>query len=255
MTSGEKPIFKMYYERLLHQLSLDFNCTPEDLRAKENRITFPALKEERRSYSPGMPFMQMVTLGGNTVMMADERLHGFLRDMAKDTEGHRLFEIGSLMKLNEELSKYGYGMNPTHHMFLPSRKAEPIGRFRVKWFFDDEISQFYGDSRFPNAIAYPEPCPVRPDRIVVTAVEEGKILGMAGCSEDAPHWQQIGIDVLPEYRSRGIGTYLVTLLTNRIMEMGDVPFYGTAAANIQSQNIAYNSGFRPAWVETEAVKI
>ena len=95
MTSGEKPMFKMYYERLLHQLSLDFNCTPEDLRAKENRITFPALKEERRSYSPGMPFMQM----------------------------------------------------------------------------------------------------------------------------------------------------------------GDVPFYGTAAANIQSQNIAYNSGFRPAWVETEAVKI
>ena len=93
-------MFKMYYERLLHQLSLDFNCTPEDLRAKENRITFPALKEERRSYSPGMPFMQMVTLGGNTVMMADERLHGFLRDMAKDTEGHRLFEIGSLMKLN-----------------------------------------------------------------------------------------------------------------------------------------------------------
>ena len=47
----------------------------------------------------------------------------------------------------------------------------------------------------------------------------------------------------------------MTLLTNRIMEMGDVPFYGTAAANIPSQNIAYSSGFRPAWVETEAVRI
>ena len=248
-------MFKAYYERLLHQLSLDFNCTPEDLRAKENRITFPALKEGRRSYSPGMPFMQMVTLGGNTVIMADEHLHGFLRDMIRDTEGHRLFEIGNLMKLNEELSKYGYGINPTHHMFLPACKTEPTGGFRVKWFMGDEITPFYGDSRFPNAIAYPEPCPVRPDRMVVAAVEGEKILGMAGCSEDAPHWQQIGIDVLPEYRSKGIGTYLVTLLTNRIMEMGDVPFYGTAAANIQSQNIAYNSGFRPAWVETEAAKI
>ncbi|MBR3431446.1 MAG: hypothetical protein IKG87_15245, partial [Clostridia bacterium] len=71
----------------------------------------------------------------------------------------------------------------------------------------------------------------------------------------APHWQQIGIDVLPAYRSRGIGSCLVTLLKNRIMEMGDVPFYGTATANIHSQNIALNSGFRPAWVEAVAVKI
>ena len=248
-------MYKAYAERRLRQLSLDYNCTPEDLRARENRITCPALKEGRRSYSSGMPFLKMATLGGNAVMMADERLHGFLRDMIRDTEGHRLFEIGNLMKLNAELKKYGYRIDPTHHMFLPSRKVEPAGGFQVKWLFDDEIRPFYGDPRFPNAIAYPEPCPVRPDRIVVAAVEGETILGMAGCSEDAPHWQQIGIDVLPEYRSRGIGSYLVTLLTNRIMEMGDVPFYGTAAANIRSQNIAYNSGFRPAWVETEAERI
>ena len=75
------------------------------------------------------------------------------------------------------------------------------------------------------------------------------------CSEDAPHWMQIGIDVLPEYRSRGICAYLVTLLKNRIIEMGDIPFYGTASANVQSQNIALNSGFKPTWVETEAVRI
>jgi len=245
-------MFKTYYERLLQQLSLDYNCTPEDFRAKENVITVPALKEGRRSYSPGIPFLEMATLGRNTVIMADERLHGFLRDMIRDAEGHRLFEAGNLIRLNTELNKYGYRIDPTHHMFLPFRRVEAAGSFQVKWFFEDGIRRFYGDPRFPNAIAYPEPCPVRPDRMVVAAVEGEKILGMAGCSEDAPHWQQIGIDVLPEYRSRGIGTYLVTLLTNRIMETGDVPFYGTAAANIQSQNIAYNSGFRPAWVETEA---
>lgn len=77
-------------------------------------------------------------------------------------------------------------------------------------------------------------------------------MGMAGCSEDAPHWQQIGIDVMPQYRSRGVGTYLVTLLKNRIAERGDIPFYGTAAANLHSQNIALNCGFKPAWVEIGA---
>ncbi len=248
-------MFRAYCEKLLQQLSIDLNCTPADLLAKENIITVSVLNEGRRSYSPGQPFLQMATLGGNTVIMADTCLHGFLHELVREVEGHRLFELGNLTRMNEELRKYGYQMAPTHHMFLPCCDTMAEGPWAVRWLYDSEIHPFYGDSRFPNAIAYPEPCPVRPDRIAVVAVEGDSIMGMAGCSEDAPHWQQIGIDVLPEFRSRGIGAWLVTLLKSRIIEMGDVPFYGTAAANIRSQNIAFNSGFRPAWVETEAVKI
>lgn len=248
-------MFREYYEKLLKQLSIDFNTIPEDLGANENIITLPALNEGRRSYSPGIPFLQMVTLGGNTVFMADECLHEFLHENFRNKDGHSLFEFDNLLKLNRELEKYGYGMNPTHHMFLPCREVQMEKRCEVKWLYDSEINKFYGDKRFPNAISFPVPCPVRPDRIAVLAVDGDTIMGMAGCSEDAPHWQQIGIDVLPDYRSRGIGAYLVNLLKNKIIEMGDVPFYGTAAANTRSQNIALNSGFKPAWVETEAVKL
>ena len=246
--------FNEYYEKLLKQLAIELNCRPLDLTAEVNIITAPAMNEGRRSYSPGMPFLQMATCGANTVIMADDCLHEFLREFIKDIEGHHLFEFDNLTKLNEELKQYGYQMNPTHHMFLPCMDVTIEERFKVKWLYDDEIVPFYGDSRFPNAIAYPEPCPVRPDRIAVIALDGNTIMGMAGCSEDAPHWQQIGIDVLPEYRSKGIGTYLVTLLKNKIIEMGDVPFYGTASANVRSQNIAVNSGFKPAWVETEATE-
>ena len=248
-------LYREYFEKLLRQLSVDYNCVPSDFREKENRITISALNDGRRSYSPGKPFMQMATAGGNTVIMADECLHDFLRDFTKDTEGHHLFELDSLVKINEELKKYGYRMDPTHHMFLPCRDVKAEERFKIRWLDESGIAPFYGDPRFPNAISYPLPCPVRPDRIAVIALDGDNIMGMAGCSEDAPHWQQIGIDVLPEYRSRGVGSCLVTLLKNRIIEMGDIPFYGTAAANVSSQNIALNSGFKPAWVETEAGKI
>ena len=189
------------------------------------------------------------------MFMADERLHDFLREWSKDVDGHHLFEYESLPALDAELKKYGYRLDPTHHMFIPCREVSLEERFSVKWIYDDEITPFYGDKRFPNAIAFPEPCPARPDRIAVIACDGDNIMGMAGCSEDAPHWQQIGIDVLPEYRSKGVGAYLVTLLKNKIIEMGDVPFYGTGAANTHSQNIAIRSGFKPAWVETEASKI
>ena len=248
-------MYKRYYDRLLQQISIDFNCTPENLRTNKVTITKPALNDGRRSYSPDMPFLDMATLGQNTVIMADERLHEFLRSLITEEDSHHLFELDNLLKINEEIKKYGYQMHNTHHMFLPCCEKTVEERFQVKWLYDSDINRFYKDERFPNAIAYPEPCPVRPDRIIVMAMDGDTIMGMAGCSEDAPHWQQIGIDVLPEYRSKGIGSYLVTLLRNKIIEMGDVPFYGTAAANIQSQNIAVNSGFKHAWVETEASKI
>lgn len=248
-------VFEEYYEKLLKQLSIDYNCTAADLRTTENVITVSALNEGRRSYSPGQPLLEMATLGRNTVIMADSCLHDFLLGLIKDMDGHRLFELDNLIKLNKELKQYGYQMAPTHHMFLPCLSVKVKERCQVRWLYDNEINPFYGDPRFPNAIAFPKPCPVRPDRIAVIAVDGDTIMGMAGCSEDAPQWQQIGIDVLPEYRSKGIGSYLVTLLKNKIIEMGDIPFYGTAAANILSQNIALRSGFRPAWVETEAIKI
>ena len=51
-----------------------------------------------------------------------------------------------------------------------------------------------------------------------------------------------------------MGTFLVNELAKLILESGDIPFYGTAPANIYSQNIAINCGFRPAWVEICAEK-
>lgn len=240
-----------YSGNLREQLSLEYNCAPEDFLCSENVLTVSALHEGRRQYIPDRYFFSMCTLGGNTVVTANERLQDFLADYVKKVQGHWLFELPNLLPIEQELQKHGFTLTSAHHMFLPDRQVEPTASYPVKWFYDDEIRQFYGDKRFPNAIC-PQFLPERPDRIVVCAYDGGEIMGMAGCSEDAPRWQQIGIDVMPQYRSKGVGTYLVTLLKNKITERGDIPFYGTAAANLHSQNIALNCGFKPAWAEVGA---
>jgi predicted GNAT family acetyltransferase len=60
---------------------------------------------------------------------------------------------------------------------------------------------------------------------------------------------QIGIDVLPEYRQKGIASALTSKLAKEILNQGKVPFYCSAWSNIRSARNAAKSGFIPAWVE------
>lgn len=243
-----------HIDDLKNLLAIELNCSPEDFDKAENILTLPALNEGRRIYQQEPYFFHMATLGSNAVITADERLHTFLHEWSAGRQGHWLFEQPNLLPLERELNKYGYTLSQSHHMFLPQEHTDPVGCFETKWFYSEEIHQFYGDERFPNAICS-EFLPHRPDTIVVCAYIDGEIAGMAGCSEDAAGFQQIGIDVMPQHRSKGIGTYLVALLKNEIEKRGDIPFYGTSLSNLHSWRIAIKCGFRPAWVEIGCKKI
>ena len=87
------------------------------------------------------------------------------------------------------------------------------------------------------------------DVLGVGAYESGKLIGLAGCSADAEDMWQIGVDVLPEYRKRGIASAITSTLAVEILERGKVPFYCSAWSNIRSARNAMKSGFLPAWAE------
>lgn len=244
-----------HFKSQLHKLlASEYNCSPEDFTRADNVLTSVVVDEGRGRYNTDSDLFHMVTTGGNAVITADERLHPFLRNFMKGRAGHWLFEFPNLLPLERELNRFGHTLTQSHHMFLPAKNVVPRREFAVKWFYEREIDRFYGDERFPNAICS-EFFPHRPDRIVICAYDGDAIMGMAGCSEDALGWMQIGIDVMPEYRSRGVGTYLVTLLKNKILEQGNIPFYGTSLSNYHSWNIALNCGFRPAWVDIGAKRV
>ena len=83
----------------------------------------------------------------------------------------------------------------------------------------------------------------------IVQLHEGELVGLAGCSADTKLFWQIGIDVLPEWRGKGIASSLVKLLKNEVFKRGAIPFYGTSLSNLGSWNVALSSGFYPAWVE------
>ena len=246
-------LYEKCFARLRELLALEYNCGPEDFLRRENLLTVPALNPGRRIYEDGPYYFHMATVGGNAVVTADPVLHPFLEKWMGERPGHWLFELPNLKPLERELEKRGYDLTQSYHMFLPRSAHRKAPQFDLHWYDETGLKRFYGDPRFPNAIMdrfHPE----RPDRIAVCAYEGEKLMGMAGCSEDAPGWMQIGVDVLPEYRSRGVGTGLVRVLRCRVLEQGQIPFYGTSLSNLHSWNVAVNSGFRPAWVEIGAKK-
>ena len=236
------------------QLALELNCAPEDFSGEENVITGPVLHENRRKFSDQPFFLQMATFGVGAVISADERLHPRLREWTKGKRGFWLFEQHNYLELDRLLRGYGYKMALTHHMFTPTTEIAAVETgFPVRWLEQGDIPPFYGREEFSNAL-----CdrfrPERPDVLAVAALDGEEIMGMAGCSADTLELWQIGIDVLPRYRGRGIGKTLVALLRNEALRRGALPYYGTSLSNIASWRVALASGFLPAWVEAEARK-
>ena len=234
------------------QLARDLNCAPEDFGRAENVVTPARAVEGRRMFTPEPEFLQAATFGGNAVFCADGRMHGFLGEWARVKKGFWLFEQPNFHELDRELEPYGLRMSATHHMFAPlPGPVEVRPDFPVLRLEQEELAPFYGLDEFSNALCETF-CPERPDVLAFAALDGERIVGMAGCSADTPGFWQIGVDVLPEYRRRGVATALVSLLRNEVFRRGALPYYGTSLANVASQRVALASGFVPAWVEAES---
>jgi GNAT superfamily N-acetyltransferase len=93
------------------------------------------------------------------------------------------------------------------------------------------------------------------DVLAVAAYDKGRLIGLAGCSADCDAMWQIGVDVLPAYRLKGIASSLTSLLAIEVLKRGKVPFYGAAWSNLSSVRNAIKSGFRPAWIELTAERV
>lgn len=87
------------------------------------------------------------------------------------------------------------------------------------------------------------------DVLGIAAFDNEKLIGLAACSADCESMWQIGVDVLPEYRRKGVASALTSRLALETFAKGKVPFYCAAWSNLKSVRNAIKSGFKPAWVE------
>lgn len=244
------------------QMEADF-CLPEGSVGLAQQFGSTLLTAERqdldkmashRRWWIGSHFeMRLGNYRGLTLLTAKHpRVLEEITNLLGGDAGNWVGDYSKLHKVNDFLSPYALQSSGTALFMTPARaifEKEPVeipSGFDVQWLTADEMEAFHKDSRFSNALGFSKD---RPDMQVLLALKDGKPAGMAGASEDSKLLRQIGIDVLPEYRSQRLATALVSQLAHAVMRVGYVPFYGTSPSHIQSQNLAIKAGFEPSWFE------
>lgn len=234
----------------LQQSAYDCNCRPEDFMKDTNVVVLSKKHPKARCYLPLPLECDLVSYGNNIVAQVSKRVNEAVTSYINRFPVEHCFETPNMHVLNEALEQYGLKVCFMAEYFLPDitqlRKLDCEYELRVLQ--SPDFADLY-TKEWSNAL-----CSDRKEKDVlgVGAYDGDKLIGLAGCSADCETMWQIGVDVLPAYRKRGIASALTSRLALEAIDLGKVPFYCAAWSNIKSVRNAIKSGFRPAWVELTA---
>lgn len=238
----------------MEQSALDINCEAEDFLSNNHVIVKSYVGSKARKYYKEPIACNLVSYGNNIVASVRDEYRKVVEEyINKFSIFYHCFETPNLHWLNERLERKGQKVCFMAEYYLPDidkLHALPCN-YELKILQHTDFEHLY-KAEWSNAL-----CEERKelDVLGVGAYEGGKLVGLAGCSADCDTMWQIGVDVLPEYRRKGIAAALTSALAVEILKRGRVPFYCSAWSNIRSVRNAIKSGFIPAWVEMTAKPI
>lgn len=231
----------------LRQSAADLGCAPEDFSRGRPVVVRSTTSGDARRYLELPFFCNLVTYGDNVVASVSPEAEQAVRAYLARFAPEHCFETPNLLVLADAVRPFGMRPCFMAEYFLPDvrlLRAQPCA-YETRLMAPPEFADCYLPE-WGNAL-----CEKRRelDVLAVGAFDAGRLIGLAGCSADCETMWQIGIDVLPVYRRRGIARALTSRLAMEILARGRVPFYCAAWSNLPSVRNALRSGFLPAWVE------
>ena len=244
---------KEILEIALKQSAYDCNCAPADFLSEQNVVTISKTNPKARRYIPLPLECDLVSYGNNIVAQVSERTKSAVSEYINKIDVYHCFETPQINLLNDLLAPFDLKVCFMAEYFLPdmTQLKELDCSYDLRVLHIEDFADLY-TQQWSNCLTFNER---ERDVLAVGAYENGKLIGLAGCSADCEMMYQIGVDVLPEYRRKGIASAVTSRLALEVLAMGKAPFYCAAWSNIKSVRNAVKSGFRPAWVELTARNI
>lgn len=231
----------------LEQSARDSGCRPEDFLRAENVVVESVENEDARRYLE-LPFScSLTSYGGNVVASVAPQLKETVTAYVNRFPAEHCFETPNLHVLMDALRPHGLNVCFMAEYWLPDmNRLKPLEcPYEMRVLRHMDLAELYRPE-WSNAL-----CEKRRelDVLAVGAYDGGRLIRLAGCSADCWTMWQIGVDVLPEYRRRGVASALTSRLALETIERGKAPFYCCAWSNVKSARNAVRAGFRPTWVE------
>ncbi len=238
---------KEILEIAVKQSAEDIGCKPEDFFSGSNTIVPYKPGKNAKKYYKLPVGCDFISYGNNVVAAAGDELFEIVKEYINKFEFYHCFESPNMYWLNKRIEPLGQTVCFMAEYYLPdvNRLTALQTPYELRVLNQDNFKELYLPE-WSNAL-----CSDRKelDVLGVGAYDGEKLVGLAGCSADADEMWQIGVDVLPEYRRKGIASAITSRLAVEILERGKVPFYCTAWSNMRSVRNAVKSGFIPAWAE------
>ena len=234
----------------LQQSAYDCNCAAADFLSEKNVVTISKANPKARKYVPLPLECDLVSYGNNIVAQVSNRTKSAVTEYINKFDTYHCFETPQINMLNDLLAPYDLKVCFMAEYFLPDvtkLKALDCG-YELRVQHKEDFVDLYTE-QWSNCLSFNDK---ERDVLAVGAYDNSRLIGLAGCSADCEMMYQIGVDVLPEYRRKGIASAVTSRLALEVLTLGKVPFYCAAWSNIKSVRNAVKSGFRPAWVELTA---
>ena len=236
----------------MQQQAIDYNCAPEDFCSCENKVVISKENPKARAYLRLPFFCALTSFGNNIVASVNADIVDFVSEYITGKRIEDCFTPPGIFTLNDELRKHGSEISFCAQRHLPDvNLIKPIScGYELKNLHPNEYLELYGKPEWSTVTGSGKRKHL--DRIAVGAYDGDKLIGLVGSEASCESMWQIGIEVLPDYRRKGVAKALTAKLVLEILSTGVVPFPGNRWANIRSLTTQLSCGFKPAWVEMTA---
>lgn len=232
----------------MRQSAIESGCSEKDFLKSENVIVKSVVSDKARIYLE-LPFVcDFTSYGNNVVASVKEEHEDIVRDYLSMFPPERMFETPAIYMLDDNLKECGMRVCFQSAYYLPdvNELNEEYCNFEFRILNKGDFDDLYVDD-WSYAL-----CEKRKELDVLGVgaySKEGRLVGLAACSEDCETMWQIGINVLPGFQREGIASSITKKLAKEILKRDKVPFYRSPWCNIRSIRNAIKSGFRPAWCQ------
>ena len=245
-------------DTVVAMLTAELSCSPADLTDGRVHITVrdPNAHENpaHRLFPPHPGKIAIASMGtGGTVCVDEPHLAWAEEVFGTMTARDEIFMPEPVGRMAEHIKPEGLTLFGAFPRFAVSQNSliniEPPGGYAVKVVDREGADSIDEREKWRYAIQLDPAATARQKMLAAIAKHEGQVVGVCGVSADSPYMWQLGIDVAPEHRGRGIAPALTFAAANAALEAGKLPYFGTSSSNVPSMRTALAAGFKPTWVE------